>query len=426
MKNEKFEKFKELLGSATALDAADTIDMYPEAFSEVAGSNLRGNSLGPMPKWFVHEVNRETHKWGQLGHDGHFEGQQKWWLFHEYFESPLAKLLGSRLNIEEGVIEAVVGNSLSVNNMFALLALYRNAINKNPLQKKIIVPATMFPSDIQTVHAVIYQTIGEKPDKYIIWLHPDKNGLYNHTEIVECIEASDDIALGCFEIINFKTGQRFDVEKIGMALHKKGAYLHVDLAHGIGNIPLNITDWGIDTAAWCSYKYLNSGPGAVGGLYVKHELCTELCPYPMGWWGLDKDTRFGDPKGYQPALGSRRFLASNDQIFNMLGLKAQLGLFEKYPLEEIFQKHKNISTYAYELLSYISAAQIITPSDWEKRGCQISFTVSPYAADGVLEMLKKKNCFCEIRGSVLRIAPTAHNTYEEIAHFMRTLNNILS
>lgn len=420
MFNQQLEQF---LLAAINLDNQDPLAHYNTEFSRPSnsiGADLRGNSLGFMPIGFPPLLMSEAHKWGNLGHDGHFDGDHKWYTFHEWFEAPLAALLGCDATLSE----AVIGNTLSVNNMHLLSLFYRKVVSENPGRNKIFVLESNFPSDLKSIEYIVNLITGDSNShKYIVFGKPNEQGLYNHDEIVKQIQSRNDIALGFFEAINYKSGQRFDLKRLSETLHDVGAYIGVDLAHGIGNIPLELNAWNIDFATWCSYKYLNSGPGAVGGFYINNKNIDELSKHVPGWWGLDKETRFKNPENYTHAKGSRRFLASNDQIFNSLGLKAQLMLFNKYSFRDILNKHKALSTYLYDALKLVEGISIITPRNWDERGCQISFTTKKHDAEALVKTLANKHfCFCENRGQVLRAAPVAYNSYGEVSHFVRALN----
>lgn len=421
----KYTEFLNLLQQAQKLDENDPLRNYVNEFSHPSGlADFRGNSLGFMPKHFPLLFANETHKWGNICHDGHTTGKQEeqWWVYGEQYEKPLAELLGCNSEIPE----AVIGNSLSINNFLLILfALWKM---KQRGKTKVITVSTIFPSDMESIKSALRIVHGKAAvDDLIIQVQPGTDELYDFNLLYKAIsQTGSDTALGFFEIINFKTGQRFPVKQLARHLHDTGALIGLDLAHGIGNIQLHMNKWGIDFATFCSYKYLNGGPGGVGGFYVQESLIEEL-GLVLGWWGLDKDTRFGPSEGYRPARGVRRFLASNDPIFNSLGLKANLEIISQYSFAAIEQKHKDISAYLYDLLSCLPQLKIITPKEWDKRGCQISFKTPTCDPAKVLHFLDEKyHCYIERRGDVLRVAPVAYNTYAEVAIFAEKLHRLLT
>ncbi len=416
------KKWKDLLAKALQLDESDPLKNYVQEFSRPSGiADLRGNSLGFMPKRFPLIFANEAHKWGNLGHDGHLEGKEPWWIYGEQYEKPLAELLGCNGDVPE----AVIGNSLSINNFLLILfALWKK---KQEGRTKVVTIATIFPSDLESIKSALRIIHGKMDiDEFLVIANPRGGETYDFARLCGIIGETKNLALGFFEMVNYKSGERFPVQDLAKQVHANGGFIGLDLAHGIGNMQLHMTDWNIDFSTFCSYKYLNGGPGGVAGFYIKEALIAELALL-LGWWGIDKDTRFGPTENYKPAKGARRFLASNDPIFNSLGLKANLEIVTQYSFAAIEEKHKTISTYLYDLLSCIPQVGIITPTAWEHRGCQISFTTPQHAASGVLETLAKKHhCFGEIRGDILRAAPVAYNTYTEAATFAQALAKTLN
>jgi kynureninase len=420
------KSFTDLLKKALLFDEHDPLKNYVNEFAHPSGQIMYGNSLGLMPRRFPHLMAAETHKWGNLGHEGHFDETTgtPWWKFSQQFESIIAKLIGCDASIPE----AVVGNTLSVNNYILLGLFFRKALNESGGKRsKIITIKTFFPSDIKSIESALWLCgiPEEKIKDSIIYVGPNSDGIYDPKLLQYAIEKNrHEAALAFFPAVNYISGQRFDLDTLTTLCHNHGLYCGADLAHGIGNIPLHVSKWGLDFATWCGYKYLNNGPGGVGGLYVREKHINSF-KYLLGWWGANEDTRFGALDKYQPAKGARRFLASNDQINNSIGLVAQSELYAKYELTDIFEKHQKISTYLHELLRAIKQIQVITPEPWNERGCQISFKLEGYDPAVILNKLKDKFCYAEKRFDVLRAAPVAYNTYAEVACFTEILSRML-
>ncbi len=415
-----------MLLKANPLDKTDPLSGWRGEFMFPYNSvcDARGNSLGACPgAWLSHHMSSHIDIWRHQGHDGHFSEEfdgVPWWRYHELFEEHIANLLGT----DASVPEAVVGNSLSINNYMLILeflALARATTGK----KKILTLSTFFNSDIESIKKAIYIMYGsEKVDEYCILVKPDKGDLYSMSHIKKAIaDAGDDLAMVFVPIVCHKTGQRFHVDQLAEVAHSYEAFIGVDLAHGIGNVPLQLSKWNIDFATFCSYKYLNGGPGGVGGFYVNKKHIDSLSR-PSGWWGISSETRFGPSENYLPAKGARRFLSSNDPILNMQALKTYLFKVRdlKGGWNAIFKKHEEISLYAHQTLSLIPGIEVITPLDFNDRGCQISFRVLGADVKTVLQFLKSKQCYVEDRGDILRSAFVAYNRYKEVAELAKALS----
>ncbi len=423
----RYKELKDKLEQAKSLDHNDPFKDWRKEFlfPIKTKADFRGNSLGPMPGFEVDRNFEEfTKTWRKYGHDGHFhqdENTMPWWRYHEMFEKNIAVLLGSDVSVPE----AVVGNTLSVNNYILLLKFLRLARDKSG-SNKIVSLSTFFNSDQNSIKDALNIIYGDEGETYNIVIKPDQKYLYS-TEYLEAeIAKVEKLAIIFIPAICHQTGQRFDMDRLAIAAHEKGAYIGIDLAHAVGNIPLELSKWNIDFATFCSYKYLNGGPGGVGGLYVNKKHIDSFKHSP-GWWGSSPETRFGDPSQCLPSKGSRRFLASNDQIANMQGL---LTYFEKIDkrfgnnLTPLFRKHKDLSQYAYDLLSPNPYIEIITPENFNERGAQISFKLPDvYKAESTVKYFSEEwKCFIESRGEILRAAFTAYNTYSEVAYFAKTLH----
>lgn len=423
------ETLSQLLDKSLELDRIDPLHSWRGnfLFPVMSNSDARGNSLGSKPgHLFTQLLDEESDIWGKHGHDGHFFEELKskasiresWWLYDELFEIPISRLLGTN----ECVPEAVVCNSLSVNTY--MMTLDFMALVRESGKKKIVTLSTFFNSDLESLKKVISILYGEENiDLLLIQIDPNDGDIYSTEYIADVISKVDDLGLVFIPAICHKTGQRFNMEKLAESAHSKGAYFGVDLAHAIGNIPLELSRWGVDYATFCGYKYLNGGPGGVGGLYVNKKHIDKF-KQPSGWWGISSETRFGDSSKYKPSKGARRFISSNAPVFNMQGLRAYLHLLQsEFPdsLEPMFKKHQDISEYTYKVLSAIPGVKVVTPRDWCNRGCQISFRIEGHDVTEVLSYLKDRKVFVEDRGDVLRAAFVSYNTYEEVADLAKFL-----
>jgi kynureninase len=418
-------KLEDLFNQASALDSADPLKEWVTMFPNHTGilCDGRGNSLGRQPQGFKQALIKEAEVWEKYGHDGHFQGEHPWWTYHEFFEKGIAQFLGCDASIPE----AVIGNTLSVNNYLLLLEFMRLG-RENLDDGAVISLESIFGSDtvsLKKAPKTIYE--GESDNADIIFLKPDHGDLYS-TEYIEEKIIAHDASILFLPIICHKTGQRFEIERLAKICQTNDVLFGLDLAHGMGNIPLELSKWKIDFATFCSYKYMNGGPGGVGGFYINKGMLGSIEDAP-GWWGISKETRFGDPQEFKPAKGARRLLSSNDQIFNSIGLKLYLYHVEKFfghDLAPLFAKHTMLSQYTFDLLSSIRGVKVITPQHPDRRGCQISFRVPGHDVHEVLSFLKANSCFIEDRGDVLRTAFVGYSTYGEPALLAETLYKYLN
>lgn len=411
-----------LLSQAVVLDFLDPIAHWRKNFIlPVYLVDARRNSLGAPSTEFTANLEEEARIWFEHGHDGHFfesSDREAWWKYDEMFEEGIASLLGS----DPSVPEAVVCNSLSVNNY--MLLLDHLALARKSGKKKIITLSTFFNSDLESIKKAISVVFGDdKVEDYCVQISPDEGDIYSTSYIKKAIEKVGDLAIVFIPAICHKTGQRFQLEELSRQAHIQGAYFGVDLAHAVGNIPLKLSEWDIDFATFCSYKYLNGGPGGIGGLYVNKKNIN-LFKHASGWWGISSDTRFGDPEDYEIAKGARRFVSSNAPIFNMQGLRTYLELLKKEfngDLTPLWDKHEKLSQYVHDILSAIPYVTVITPALFSDRGCQVSFRVKFKFPREVLSVLKTHKCFAEDRGDVLRVAFGSYDTYSEVEMFAKIL-----
>jgi len=382
---------------------------------------LCGNSLGVQPKCVNSFIQNELIKWSEFGVEAHFEGTQPWMYFHHYSKTQIGKLVGAFEN------EVVMMNTLTVNLHLMLTSFYLPTEKKN----KIIIESSAFSSDRFALESVV-RNHGLNPDNVIIAVNPTtENGIINFQDICNLInENADELALVLLGGVNYYTGQYFDIENITKACHIANAKMGVDLAHAVGNVPLKLHDWEVDFAVWCSYKYLNAGPGGVGGAYVHEKHFKSNLPKLAGWWGHNEATRFlMNATKFDPTETVDGWQLSNAPIINLACLHASLSIFEKAGYDFVFEKGKAMSDLTYSLLSdkkFEKYFKIITPANQSERGNQISLFFYNNS-DEVFQQLREKNILGDMRKpNVIRFAPVPlYNTFEEIVKLYNALEEIL-
>lgn len=409
---------------AQSMDQVDNLFPFRERFlfPQHNGEDVVyfcGNSLGLQPKSVEYLMNRELRDWARYGVEGHFRAANPWFSYHHIFSERLAKIVGAKKE------EVVAMNTLTVNLQLLMLSFYR------PTQKryKILMEAGAFPSDQYAVETQV-RMHGFDPEDAIIEITPSAGA---HTiediDIINAIkEAGDSLALVMIGGVNYYTGQFFDLEGITRAAHSVGSYCGFDLAHAVGNIPLSLHDWNVDFACWCSYKYLNSGPGGVGGAYVHERLGNDKTIFRLGgWWGNDEKTRFQMKKGFIPQDGAASWQMSNAPVFNMVAHNASLDLFDKAGMTELRSKSLSLTGYMEFLLKQVSnlSFEIITPTDTTKRGCQLSMLFGPEGRQ-VFDALTEAGIIADWREpNVIRIAPVPmYNTYVDCYRFCEVLTSL--
>src|SRR5437868_1468487 len=411
---------------AKQLDAEDPLRHFREKFHLLLGKDgkpliyFAGNSLGLMPKAARQIVDQELDDWARLGVDAHLDAKTPWYSYHETLREPTARLVGSK------PLEVICMNSLTVNLHLMMATFYRPTNSRF----KILMEDPAFPSDTYAVKTQIAHH-GLNPKDALILARARKEALTIRTEdIVDLIEKhADQLAVVFFGAVNFFTGQLFDIERITAAAHKHGISVGFDLAHAIGNVPLWLHDWDIDFAVWCSYKYLNAGPGAVAGAFVheRHATNTNL-PRLAGWFGNDPNTRFRmhlEPE-FIPVPSADGWQISNPPILSMAPLRASLAIFEEAGMDALRQKSIKLTNYLQFLLEDGGASKlfnVITPREADERGCQLSIQVQerPKELFGKLEAAGVK---CDFREpNVIRAAPTPlYNTFHDVWRFARILH----
>ena len=423
-------ELKNTIDYAQFLDEQDPLKAFRNKFyiPLVNGKEaiyFTGNSLGLQPKTAQDYVLNEMENWANFGVEGHHHGKNPWIKYHEMFPALLSKIIGAK---EE---ELVVMNQLTVNLHLLMTSFYRPTKERF----RIICEAKAFPSDQYAITSQV-KLHGFDPDNAIIEISP-RDGEFNiRTEDILAIidQYKDTVALVLFGGVNYYSGQVFDMPAITKAAQDAGAYCGFDLAHAAGNVHLNLHDWNVDFACWCSYKYMNSGPGGVAGVFINERHITNVSlPRLAGWWGHDKASRFKMEKEFIPIPTAEGWQLSNTNIISMAVHKASLDVFEEAGMERIIQKSKALTGYLFFILDEINKLSaerfidIITPRNENEHGCQVSMLMLKNGKK-VFEELKKQSVIADWREpNVIRIAPVPlYNSFEDIFRFgeiLRSLNN---
>jgi kynureninase len=375
-----------------------------------------GNSLGLQPKDVQAAIGQELKDWQDLGVGGYMGAENPWLTYQEPFRLPLSKLVGAR---EE---EITVMNALTVNLHLMLLSFY----HPDTERYKIIMEAGAFPSDQYALETQV-RFHGFSPDDAIVEIAPrEGEKLIREEDILAAIDQhSDTLALVLFGGINYYTGQLFDMAAITAAAHKVGAFAGFDLAHVVGNVPLQLHDWNVDFAVWCSYKYLNGGPGAVGGAFIHERYARDKEHLRLGgWWGNEEATRFKMEKGFIPKTSASGWNMSTAQVFNMAALKAALRLFEEAGMERLRAKSLELTAYLSFLLQQLTNLRfdVITPMDPAKRGAQLSLYFREHGK-AIHQKMTEAGIIVDYREpGVIRVAPAPlYNSFEDVHRFYHIL-----
>ncbi|MCW5908113.1 MAG: kynureninase [Chitinophagales bacterium] len=423
-------KFENSLAFARTLDKSDPLKNFRKLFYipkvKVDGKKqeaiyLCGNSLGLQPKSVEGHLKVELNDWKKLGVEGHLHGKNPWFYYHHFFSKSVSKLVGAKAT------EVVVMNQLTVNLNLLLISFYRPAGKR----KKILVQANEFPSDYYAIEQQI-KLHGLNPEECIVEVTPRKNEVTLRTEdiIAKIEEHKEELALVMFSAVNYYTGQLFEIEKIAHVCCKHKITFGVDLAHAIGNVELKLHDWNIDFATWCSYKYLNSGPGGVSGVFV-HEYHAKNFELPRlaGWWGNNEETRFTMPKHFVPQPGAAGWQISNAPVLSMAAHKASLEIFDKAGMKALRKKSELLTGYLEWLLldqeqknKSPKEYRVITPKSKNERGCQLSIQTGKNGKQ-LFQKLTKAGVIADWREpDVIRVAPVPlYNTFENVFRFAQIL-----
>ena len=410
---------------ARQLDRDDPLSGFRERFHIPVDSSrepliyLVGNSLGLMPKTTRAAVEQELDDWATLAVDAHLEGRTPWYSYHETLRESAARLVGARPN------EVVCMNSLTVNLHLMMATFYRPTKSRF----KVLMEEPAFPSDTYAVKSQIMHRGFDPRDAVVLARPRDGEFTVRREEIDAVLERDgEEIALVLLAGVNFFTGQFFEIERITAAAHARGCMVGIDLAHAVGNVPLALHDWGVDFAVWCSYKYLNSGPGAVAGAFVheRHAANAEL-PRLAGWWGNDPATRFQMhllPE-FVRVQSADSWAVSNPPVFSMAPLRTSFAIFDDAGgLEVLRAKSLKLTGYLEFLLTEAESSlyTIITPRAPNERGCQLSILAHEHPKE-LFAKLERAGVKCDFREpNVIRVAPTPlYNTFHEVWRFAQIL-----
>jgi kynureninase len=418
---------------AKNLDEKDSLKHFRNQFYIPKQSNskdviyLTGNSLGLQPKITRNYIEQELKDWETFGVEGHFHAKNPWMPYHEFVTENLAEIVGAK------PVEVVAMNSLTVNLHLLMVSFYR----PNGKRNKIVIEKGAFPSDQYAVESQIAFHARQKAkgkrqnEELLIELTPRENENILRTEdIVETIrENGEEIALILLGGVNYYTGQAFDFEAITRVGHEIGAIVGFDLAHAAGNLFLNLHDWNVDFAAWCSYKYLNASPGGIAGIFV-HEKHTKNLDLPRfaGWWGHDKDTRFLMKPEFIPIQTAEGWQLSNPPIFQLASLRASLEIFHQAGIKNLREKSIKLTNYLEFLLKEIETdrIEIITPNSSKERGCQLSIRVKN-ADKSLFQAISERGVIADWREpDVIRVAPVPlYNSFADCWNFVEILKESL-
>jgi kynureninase len=405
-------------GDAARLDACDPLARFAAEFHhprDAAGRRmlyLCGHSLGLQPKGAADYVEQELEDWRRLGVQGHHAASRPWIAYHEHAAAPLAELVGA------GESEVVAMNSLTVNLHLMMVSFFRPDASRN----RILIEASAFPSDRYAVASQL-QFHGLSADAHLIEVSPRTGERALRTEdIVAAIEKEGDkLALVLLPGVQYLTGQCLDLPPLIDAARRVGARVGLDLAHAIGNTPLSLHDWQADFAVWCSYKYLNAGPGAVGGCFVHERHANSALPRFAGWWGHDKAARFLFQPEFHAMAGAEGWQVSNPPVLSTAPLLASLELFAAAGMGALRLKSLALTGLLRRLIEQQLAGlvEVITPADGALHGCQLSLRIMRDPADAKLcqQRLTAAGLIADWREpDIVRMAPTPlYNAYRDVA-----------
>lgn len=415
---------------AKELDDKDVLSKYRNEFyiPLINGQEciyFAGNSLGLQPKSTQNYILKELENWANFGVDAHFHMKEPWYSYHDFFPQKLSKIMGCKPH------EIVVMNQLTVNIHLLMASFYKPSAQKY----KIICEARAFPSDQYAMASQVLLHCFD-PAKSIIEISPRENEFTLRTgDILNVIkENENELALVFFGGINYYTGQAFDMRAITKAAHDAGAYCGFDLAHAAGNIELKLHEWDVDFSCWCSYKYLNSGPGAIAGAYI-HDRYVKDSTFSRlaGWWGYEKEARFKMQKDFKPITTAEGWQLSNPSIIDMAAHKASIDIFDDAGFINLLEKSKTLTGFAIFIIQQINQSagkeiiKIITPLKEEERGCQLSMLINE-RGEYIFNTLKANGIICDWREpNVIRIAPVPlYNSYKNVYYFGNVLSDIIN
>ncbi|GAB5564347.1 MAG: kynureninase [Winogradskyella sp.] len=419
--------YKTGLDFAKQQDELDKLKSFREQFHMPKDKNgneliyMTGNSLGLQPKSTKDYINQELNDWANLGVEGHTEGKNPWLHYHEYLTETMADIVGAK------PLEVVVMNSLTANLHFMMVSFYK------PTKKryKILIESDAFPSDKYAVESQLRHHGFDDKDGLILWKPRENEELLRYEDLEEILKTQgDEIALIMIGGVNYYTGQFFDLKRITELGHSYGCKVGFDCAHGAGNVKLDLHNSGADFVVWCTYKYLNSGPGSLSGAFVhqRHAHDKTLNRF-TGWWSHNKETRFKMRDEFNQLPGAEGWQLSNPPILSMAAIKASLVVFKAANFEELCKKSKQLTGYFEFLLNELSddSIRIITPSNPDERGCQLSIQVKN-ADKSLHHKLTESGIITDWREpDVIRCAPVPlYNSFMDVYGFVERLKSILN
>jgi len=419
--------FQTSLEYAIKQDSLDSLSEYRSHFhipKDAKGNELIylcGNSLGLQPKRTKETVSQELEDWANFGVEGHFEAKNPWLRYHEFLTEQMANVVGAK------PIEVIVMNTLTANLHFMMISFYQ------PTKKryKILIESDAFPSDKYAVESQLRHHGYDDQEGLVLWKPRAGEELLRYEDLESILTAQgDEIALIMVGGVNYYTGQYFDLKRITNLGHAHGCKVGFDCAHGAGNVALNLHDSNADFAVWCTYKYMNSGPGSLSGCFVheRHANDKKLNRF-TGWWSHNKKTRFNMRGEFDQLIGAEGWQLSNPPILSMAAIKASLEIFDKIGIAKLVQKSKKLTSYFEFLINEIrnDSISIITPTNSNERGCQLSIKVEN--ADKKLhKKLTETGVISDWREpNVIRCAPVPlYNSFEDIHTMVDRLKKILN
>ncbi len=413
---------------AKAQDAADPLRAFRDEFlfpqhDGKPAIYFTGNSLGLQPKGAADALKQELDDWARFGVEGHFLAKHPWYSYHEELTASTARMVSA---LPE---EVVVMNQLTSNLHFLLVSFYRPTGNR----VKILTETRPFPSDTYAFASQIAFHGGD-PDRDLVEVQPRAGEHTLRTEdiVARINELGEELALVCFGGVNFYTGQAFDMAAITKAAHAVGAVAGFDLAHAAGNLHLKLHDWNLDFACWCSYKYLNSGPGSVAGVFVHQRNLGKGLPLFAGWWGHDKAERFKMDRTFKPMPTAEAWQVSNAPVFSMAVHRVALEQFDRAGISNLRAKSEQLTGYLAFIIAEVaketgSNLEVITPNDPSQRGCQLSILAHGHGK-ALFNKLAERGVIADWREpNVIRVAPVPlYNSFEDVYRFGGILKDALS
>lgn len=417
-------EYQNTLEFAELLDSKDELKDYRKKFHIPKDKNgdesiyFTGNSLGLQPIQTKDYIQQELDDWATYGVEGHFHAKNPWMPYHEIVTNKLANVVGALPN------EVVAMNSLTTNLHLLMVSFFQPKGKKC----KIMIANNEFPSDIYAVKSQLkYQNLNVD-DNLIIAKAKDGSDVISTDEVLELIRTNkNELALLMFAGVNYYTGQYFDIKRITEECHKHNIIAGFDLAHAAGNIDLQLHNWNVDFAVWCSYKYLNAGPGGIAGAFVHDKHKNHNGPRFEGWWGTKKATRFLMKPEFEAIEGVEAWQLSNPPIFQLAALNSSLDIFEEVGMKKLREKSKQLTEYMFYLLSTLDKNKIytITPANFDERGCQISIKV--IKGKEIFNVLNENGVIADWREpDVIRIAPVPlYNSFTDIYKFYDLIKNLI-